>query len=480
MTALFNLENTYNRLPERFHSRQSPTPILKPELYVFNDALKEELGISWSSADRQEWVQILSGNQEVQNGSYLAQAYAGHQFGHFTMLGDGRAILIGEHTTPGGKKVDIQLKGAGQTPYSRRGDGRATFYSMLREYLISEAMHYLNIPTSRSLAVVKSPSPVYREQVQVSGILTRVASSHIRVGTVEYARQYGLQDDLKQLADYIIDRHYPDIKESEDSILELVKKIMESQIDLIVNWIRVGFIHGVMNTDNMSLAGETIDYGPCAFMNQYDPDTVFSSIDHQGRYSYGNQPRIGHWNLSVLASALAELVKGASEVRTEKMQAVLNKYPSLFKSKYYEMMFHKIGVRIDSTENTNLVDDLLKIMYEQKLDYTDTFRRLTYDLWEEENILPDILTWKNKWKTSYEKEGTFAKAQSRMSQVNPVSIPRNHWVENVLSDAVNGNDAPFMQALEILKDPYNIEGFDSELQNAPVNFDKEYQTFCGT
>ncbi len=255
---------------------------------------------------------------------------------------------------------------------------------------------------------------------------------------------------------------------------------MDKQIELIVHWIRVGFIHGVMNTDNMSLAGETIDYGPCAFMNAYDPDTVYSSIDRQGRYSYGNQPRIGHWNLSVLASALATLVEGTDEIKTNKMQAALNKYPEKFKSKYYEMMLSKIGLNIESTENTVLVDDLLKIMYEHKLDYTDTFRRLTYDFWEGAEVHPDLISWKSRWKDSYEVEGTFAKAQSRMKKVNPVSIPRNHWVESILSEAVKGNDQPFSEAISILNDPYNIEGFDAELQKPPLNFDTQYQTFCGT
>ncbi|MEL7002194.1 MAG: YdiU family protein, partial [Bacteroidota bacterium] len=407
---------------------------------------------------------------------------AGHQFGHFTMLGDGRAILIGELLKPSGDRFDLQLKGSGPTPYSRNGDGRATLASMLREYLISEAMHHLGIPTTRSLAVVKTGENVIREMSNEGGVLTRIASSHIRVGTFEYIKKFGNKDELKSFTEYVINRHYPELMESENPALELLQTVMNKQVDLIVNWMRVGFIHGVMNTDNMSIAGETIDYGPCAFMNSYHPLTVFSSIDRQGRYAFQNQPYIANWNLAVFGSTLLPLIDQDQNKAIEKAQNLLDGMKDIYFQRYNRMMCDKLGIYEPDEADMKLVEELLSWMQKHQADYTETFLQIENTSDEKQDIYngPEFNEWQAKWKEVIDRPVNRKKYRSLMLKNNPLVIPRNHLVEGVLSSAVYGNFEPFNNLVERLKAPYTPSEDDQIRQTVPAGFDQSYQTFCGT
>jgi len=426
----------------------------------------------------------LAGNYLSEGSEPIAQAYAGHQFGHFTMLGDGRAILLGEQQTPDGSLRDIQLKGCGRTPFSRGGDGLATVSAMLREYLISEAMHHLGIPTTRSLAVVGTGAEVYRDEIYPGAVLARVAQSHLRVGTFEFVNQFLTPEVMEELVHYTIDRHHPELKDAVNPAIALLQAVMQRQVDLIVHWMRVGFIHGVMNTDNMSIAGETIDYGPCAFMNTYHPATVFSSIDRQGRYAFGNQPRIAQWNLSCLAGALLPLVDADKEAAIAKVRQVLEGFDAIYQSKWLEMMRGKLGLTHAEEGDRQLADDLLNWMKLHEADYTNTFRALregtvpeTYPAAEEA-----FLKWRGKWVDRVMRnEGGMDAAQSLMACYNPVFIPRNHKVEEALAAAQDANDlAPLHRMLAALRDPYVLRpGFD-DLLTAPDGGDAGYRTYCGT
>jgi len=340
----WQFDNSYSKLPESMLSRLNPTAVKSPKVVLFNYSLSKEIGLNFSDIDNKKMALLFSGNQLPQGSEAIAQAYAGHQFGHFTMLGDGRALLIGEHVTHDKKRYDIQFKGSGITPYSRNGDGRAALGPMLREYIISESMHHLGIPTTRSLAVVETGESVLRETILKGAILTRVASSHIRVGTFQYAYLSKNKNDLKTLFDYTVERHYPHIKKLKSPAVELLKIVLEKQIDLICNWMRIGFIHGVMNTDNMTVSGETIDYGPCAFMDKYDPNTVFSSIDHYGRYSYLNQPSIAKWNLERFAESLIPEIDTDTKKAISVASEVLKEFPKKYKNIWFEMMRKKLGL----------------------------------------------------------------------------------------------------------------------------------------
>jgi uncharacterized protein YdiU (UPF0061 family) len=473
------LKHTYaTQLPQNLYSVQAPKPVSNPELVLYNEALANELGVAKHFNEEQKTLAYLSGNETVAGSQPISQAYAGHQFGHFTRLGDGRAVLLGEMETPQGW-YDLQLKGSGQTPYSRRGDGRATFYSMLREYLISEAMHALQIPTSRSLAVVKTGEKVYREQIQEGAVLSRVAKSHIRVGTFEYARFFGAAGNLEALLQYTIQRHYPELLDYQNWALALLEQVMHKQKDLIVHWLRVGFIHGVMNTDNMTISGETIDYGPCAFMNAYHPNTVFSSIDTQGRYAFANQPNIAYWNLSVFANALLPLIDQDEEAASEKAQAVLNHFPEDFSRAYVKMMGNKFGIVNPIEEDGDLVKECMGLLMKQEVDYTNFFTELRRggELMKALRQEEAFKTWYSKWEKARLRDASLAESEALMIQTNPVIIPRNHMVEEVLESAVLGNMRPFHTFLEELASPY-----DDALtpQVVPVNFDTSYQTFCGT
>lgn len=475
----WNFENTYRTLPDKYFSAQLPVPVQDPQLVVFNAELARELGLGFLIGADKQVAAFFSGNELPPGAEPIAQAYAGHQFGHFTILGDGRAVLLGEQMTPDHRRLDIQLKGSGPTPYSRRGDGRATLRAMLREYLMSEALHYLGIPTSRSLAVVRTGDPVYREVVQAGAVLTRVAASHIRVGTFEYAKQFCTPQEQQQLLDYVIARHYPSLTNAPNPALELLRAVMERQADLLAHWMRVGFIHGVMNTDNMSIAGETIDYGPCAFLNQYDLKTVFSSIDTAGRYAFGNQPAIAHWNLAVLAGALLPLINPDETQAIALAQGVLDEFANLFSRSWHNMMFRKLGIEQPVKSDADLVHELLNLMQEHQADYINTFLLLQTESDPEPSALsasPAFQEWHRQWKARLEDFGGFAAAVARMQPHNPVVIPRNHLVEAALDAADQGDMTPFNALLETLREPYKPQAW----QTVPADFDNGYRTFCGT
>ena len=434
-----------------------------------------------SSEDQLKLTEYLSGQAIIPNSRPLAQAYAGHQFGHFTMLGDGRAVLLGEILDANGDLWDVQLKGSGQTPYSRRGDGRGTLRSMVREYVMSESMHALGVPTSRSLAVCSTGDSIYREGLQKAGILTRVARSHIRVGTFEFARNYANESDMKRLFDYVLQRHFPELQDRDNHGLAFLEKVMDRQIDLIVNWMRVGFIHGVMNTDNTSIPGDTIDYGPCAFMNTYDPRTVYSSIDTQGRYAFGNQPAVGRWNLAILAGAILSFIDEDRSKAMSMAKEVLEQYAPRFEDRMYRMMCRKLGFKLESIDDRVLVDDLLQIMLKDGMDYTLTFATLTYT----DRFLPhfnksaEYISWKERWRArlaTQEKEESLALRKVS----NPFLIPRNHTIERILDHAENNNFKSVKEALNILANPYLEQAVDEDYLYSTSEFDQGYQTFCGT
>lgn len=474
---ILQLENTYAKLPAVFYSLQKPVPVSKPNLVLFNKSLAKDLGLDLLNQRKEIIIDYFSGNK-IPNGSKpLSQAYAGHQFGHFTMLGDGRAVLLGEHVDPSGNRLDIQLKGSGQTPYSRRGDGRASLYSMLREYLISESMHHLGIPTTRSLAVVSTGEKVYREKVHNGAILTRIAASHIRVGTFEYVSNFCSKEELKTLTNYTIKRHYPELSNKNNPALKLLEAVMHKQINLIVNWMRVGFIHGVMNTDNMSIAGETIDYGPCAFMNSYNLNTVFSSIDTYGRYAYGNQPNIVQWNLTAFANSLLPIIAENQNEAIDLAKEVLKEFQHIFKEKWHIMMFDKLGIHKPKEEDKELVNELLSLMKSNKSDYTQVFLALQYNKKLDNPLFhkEEFNQWIQNWKNSHN-EPDF----ELMKRSNPKIIPRNHWVEDVLEAAVEGNLEPFNELLSRLSKPYSDQPEELIFENPQKDFEENYQTFCGT
>ncbi|MCE7791548.1 YdiU family protein [Salipaludibacillus sp. CUR1] len=482
--AGWKLENSYSDLPENFYSERHPDPVRSPELVVFNDTLAESLGLSAEEMRSEEGVAVLAGNRLPEGSTPIAQAYAGHQFGHFTMLGDGRALLLGEQITPSGERMDIQLKGSGRTPFSRGGDGRAGLGPMLREHIMSEAMHALGISTNRSLGVVTTGEPVYRETVQPGAILTRVADSHLRVGTFQYARQWGSIDDLEALADYTIKRHYPEVEQEENRYLSLLKKTAERQAKLISSWQLVGFIHGVMNTDNMAISGETIDYGPCAFMNTYDPETVFSSIDAQGRYAYGNQPLIGGWNLARFAETLVPLIDEDQEKAVEQAQEVISGFTDLYKSHWFSGMRAKLGLFNEEKEDETLIDDLLGMMQKHEADFTNTFRVLTFDKTAEGALFcaKEFAAWQERWKERLSRqEESAAESHDLMKKHNPAVIPRNHRVEEALEAAVEKEDYSVMEnLLNALSDPYAHTADQEPYTSPPEPSNKPYRTYCGT
>jgi serine/tyrosine/threonine adenylyltransferase len=481
MTIGWRFDNTYSKLPESFASNTAPTPVKSPELKILNHNLADELGLSFSLINEKELSNLFSGNLLPEGSNSIAQAYAGHQFGHFTMLGDGRAVLIGEHISKKNQRFDIQFKGSGKTPFSRNGDGRAALGPMLREYIISEAMHALNIPTTRSLAVVKTGEHIIRENILQGAILTRVASSHLRVGTFQYITARQNQNELKKLIDYTIDRHYPNIKNSKNQAIDLLKALMEKQINLVVNWMRVGFIHGVMNTDNMTISGETIDYGPCAFMDIYDPQTVFSSIDELGRYAYFNQPSITKWNLARFAECLVPLIDENKDKALDIATETINSFEKEYEDKWINMMKGKLGLFGEDPKDQVLILDLLTWMHKNKADYTNTFCFLMNEKIKNDEIYKDenFIIWRKRWEKRLKlNNNTTTKYLNLMRSVNPLIIPRNHKVEEVL-EAANKNDfIKLKNFIKVLEKPYesqkNISDYQSFLSN------KKYQTFCGT
>ena len=479
----WHFDNTYSRLPKVMSSQLNPIPVKNPKLTIFNHGFSKELGLDFSSLNNNQIASIFSGNLLPKESKCIAQAYAGHQFGYFTMLGDGRAILIGEHLSKNNKRFDIQFKGSGKTPYSRNGDGRAALGPMLREYIVSEAMHSLGIPTTRSLAVVKTGENVIRETPLPGAILTRVAASHIRVGTFQYVTATEDEKNLKTLFDYTIDRHYPKIKDSKTPAIDLLKIVMEKQIKLVVDWMRVGFIHGVMNTDNMAISGETIDYGPCAFMDAYDPETVFSSIDHNGRYAYFNQPGITKWNLARFAETLLPLIDKNKDKAIKIVTEIINNFGEIYKKNWLEMMKKKLGLIGEKDNNEKLINDLLSLLHEQKADYTNTFCSLMNEDVQNDKIFnnKEFIDWHQKWKECLAKNNNSTEESLKlMRSVNPIVIPRNHKVEEVLEAANKDDLNPFHDFLKVLAKPYENQSKTNNYQSPAPPSEKKYQTFCGT
>jgi len=479
----WHFDNTYSRLPKVMSSQLTPIPVENPKLTIFNHGFSKELGLDFSSLNNNQIASIFSGNLLPKESKCIAQAYAGHQFGYFTMLGDGRAILIGEHLSKNNKRFDIQFKGSGKTPYSRNGDGRAALGPMLREYIVSEAMHSLGIPTTRSLAVVKTGENVIRETPLPGAILTRVAASHIRVGTFQYVTATEDEKNLKTLFDYTIDRHYPKIKDSKTPAIDLLKIVMEKQIKLVVDWMRVGFIHGVMNTDNMAISGETIDYGPCAFMDAYDPETVFSSIDHNGRYAYFNQPGITKWNLARFAETLLPLIDKNKDKAIKIVTEIINNFGEIYKKNWLEMMRKKLGLIEKKNNDEKLINDLLSLLHEQKADYTNTFCSLMNEDVQNDKIFnnKEFIDWHQKWKECLAKNNNSTEESLKlMRSVNPIVIPRNHKVEEVLEAANKDDLNPFYDFLKVLEKPYENQIKTNNYQSPAPPSEKKYQTFCGT
>ena len=479
----WRFDNTYSRLPDILFAPAKPATMPAPCVSIVNHRLADELGLHLGAISPAAAAALFAGQDLPEGSRPIAQAYAGHQFGGFTMLGDGRAILLGEHRTPSGRLVDIQWKGAGRTRFSRSGDGRAALGPMLREYVISEAMAALRIPTTRSLAVVATGEPVYRTTALRGAILTRVAASHIRVGTFEYLAARQDESNLRVLADYAIDRHYPELISSPRKYLAFLRAVIDRQASLIARWQLVGFIHGVMNTDNMAISGETIDYGPCAFMNTYRPDTVFSSIDHAGRYAYGNQPAIAQWNLARFAETLLPLVDSDQENAIAIASKALGEYPALFEGYWLAGMRKKLGLQSDEAGDVDLIRSLLDWMQNSRADFTNTFR----DLSSEEPLAgdtyrdPDFQTWCSRWRLRLSRDGRpNSSAYAMMRSVNPAVIPRNHRVEEALSAAEDQNDLSVLhRLLAALASPYEAGPDLAPYQDPPPD-DCNYRTFCGT
>jgi serine/tyrosine/threonine adenylyltransferase len=482
----------YASLPERFFARVQPTQVAAPRLIKLNQALASDLGFDSSGLEAPALAQIFSGNVLPQGSVPIAMAYAGHQFGHFVaQLGDGRAILIGEMADPAGALRDIQLKGCGRTPYSRSGDGRAALGPVLREYLVSEAMHALGIPTTRSLAAVTTGESVQRETMLPGAILTRVAASHVRVGTFEYFAARGDIAGTKILADYVIDRHYPQCAHESSPYLALLGQVVARQAALIAGWMNVGFIHGVMNTDNMAVSGETIDFGPCAFMDTFDPATVFSSIDEQGRYAYANQPNAALWNLARFAETLLPLIDADTQRAIPAATQAIATFETLFNDCWLQGMRRKLGLMTSERADRQLAEDFLKTMHRNQADFTLSFRALCGAARDQRgdgpargyfNNAADYDEWAQRWRarTSREANTPEARAES-MQAANPAYIPRNHRVEQIIVAAVERSDfGPFEQFSQVLAAPYVERAAHAAYAHAPQPQERVRQTFCGT
>ncbi|MEW8505372.1 MAG: protein adenylyltransferase SelO [Candidatus Thiodiazotropha sp.] len=482
------LFNCYAHLDKIFYADAQPAPVSDPQVFLWNSRLAEEFPLlEQLDLQKQELAALFSGNKLLPGSKPIALAYAGHQFGHFVpQLGDGRAHLIGEIEDRYGERKEIQLKGSGQTSFSRNGDGRYALGPAIREHIMGEAMHALGIPTTRSLAVVTTGEPVVREKVQPGAVLTRIASSHLRVGTFEYfAARQNIQA-LEQLSDFAINRHYPDLQQrGDDRFLLLFDRVMERQVKLVVEWLRVGFIHGVMNTDNTAISGDTIDFGPCAMLGTYSPSTVFSSIDRDGRYAFGNQPAMAQWNMARFAETLLPLIDKNEEQAIDTLGTRLERFSSLFKQRYLQMMASKIGLSELTSADEAMIFALLDRLEQNRLDYTDSFDRLTQSLSSEsvERQLGNELNgWYANWRQSLARqEEDNGVIQTRMQQVNPVVIPRNHHMEQTLSECLRSGDSSAAEKfIEVLRSPYEATSNTLQYQLVPEDADVDYQTFCGT
>ena len=491
MTAHFPFSNSYARLPARFFASIAPTPVSGPKLIKVNHGLAHQLRLDPDWLESPDGVEVLAGRRIPEGAEPLAAAYAGHQFGNFVpQLGDGRAILLGEVVDGNGVRRDIQLKGAGPTPFSRGGDGRAALGPVMREYLVSEAMAALGIPTTRALAAVTTGDPVFREEVLPGAVLTRVASSHVRVGSFQFFAARGDEEGLRALADFVIARHYPDLAAHPEPYRALLEAVIARQAALVARWLLVGFVHGVMNTDNMSIAGETIDYGPCAFMDAYDPGTVFSSIDHGGRYAYGNQPRVAHWNLARLAEALLPLFGADAEKAVAEANELIAGFGPQFVAAYNGGLRRKLGLLSEREDDGALVSDLLGLMARNKADFTLTFRALgeaaaaASGLERARNLFIDPTAfdeWALRWRARIGGEDTGPQERrASMDAVNPAFIPRNHRVEAVIAAGLDGDYAPFEEMLEILAHPYEDQPGQARYAEPAPPDSGAYRTFCGT
>lgn len=476
----FRFDNSYMDLPQTFYSRVTANEVKAPSIVIFNRTLAEQLGLEIQEL-KERGAAVLAGHEMPDGAAQIAQAYAGHQFGHFNMLGDGRALLIGEHLTQKGERYDIQLKGSGRTPYSRGGDGRAALGPMLREFIISEAMHALSIPTTRSLAVTATGDIIYRDAALEGAVLTRVAASHLRVGTFQYAAAFGEVADLKALADYAIERHYPELLQSDNRYGALLEAVLDRQAALISKWQSVGFIHGVMNTDNMTISGETIDYGPCAFMDTFNQATVFSSIDKQGRYAYGNQPPIAAWNLTRFAESLLPILHDDKDKAIRLAQGIVEKFPSLFEAYYFSEMREKLGILTTEEQDVALIVQLLDLMEQHKADYTKTFRALTEGIYPKNELFQSeaFHQWELKWHQRIEQQSTtLEQARENMAEVNPIVIPRNHMIEQSLDEFIEGKPELYLQMLQAVTNPFHTT--DTKFTEPPTDDTPPFVSYCGT
>ena len=480
----FNFDNSYLALPQEFYSQTPPRAVRAPQLLLLNHKLASELALDFSELKPQELADLFGGNSLPSAAQPLAQAYAGHQFGYFTMLGDGRALLWGEHQLPDGSRVDLQFKGSGRTPYSRQGDGRAALAPMLREYLISEAMHELKIPTSRSLAVATTGELVQRERTLPGAVLTRVASSHIRVGTFQYAAAFLDVSALEHLLDYTLERHYPQLLGASNRALALLQAVAQRQAELIVHWLRVGFIHGVMNTDNVSIAGESIDYGPCAFLDSYDPNTVFSSIDQQGRYAFGRQPAIMQWNLTRLAESLLPLLHQDRQQAIAIAKDSLRAFAGLYQRLYWDTMRAKLGLQSAMSSDEDLISDWLQLLQRNDADYTNSFLTLSSDYSDQQGLYQsdEFMDWRTRWRERLQAESKTPEVTTELMRAhNPQVIPRNHLVEQALTAAQEDGDLQSLNdLLAALRQPYSVKADRSAYQEPAPPSATKYQTFCGT
>jgi uncharacterized protein YdiU (UPF0061 family) len=493
--SFLKFDNTYSRLPQEFFCSVRPTPVCGPSLIKFNRELARELQLDFHAVSDVDLAQVFSGNLIPLGAEPLAQVYAGHQFGHFVpQLGDGRAILLGEIIDVAGHRYDFQLKGAGKTPFSRRGDGRAALGPVIREYIVSEAMHKLGIPTTRSLVMVTTGEVVWREGPLPGAILTRVAASHIRIGTFEYFASRSNLSALRQLADYAIDRHFPHLKTQKDCYVEFLKAVISRQASLIASWMNIGFIHGVMNTDNMTISGETIDYGPCAFLDTYDSEAVFSAIDRQGRYAFGRQPAMAQWNLGCFAQALMPLLSNDSTQALELAKTAFHSFPEQYEAHWLSGMRKKLGLLSEHSEDLQLARDFLTLLEERKADFTNSFCELAV-LISSDGVVsnsirvlsdPGFTSWLSRWRTRLVIDqnlglGNVANVLETMNRVNPIYIPRNHRIEQVIRAGVDRQDfSPFEELLRVLQEPLKYKERTHNYAWPPEPHERITATFCGT
>jgi uncharacterized protein YdiU (UPF0061 family) len=484
MEEHMRFDNSYARLPEHFYTHTPPTPVTAPRLLKFNARLAQDMGLDLPE-DERERAEIFAGNRLPEGSEPLALAYAGHQFGHFVpQLGDGRAVLLGEVVTPDARRYDVQLKGSGRTPFSRGGDGRAPFGPVLREYLVSEAMHALGVPTTRTLAAAATGETVLREAPLPGAVLTRIASSHLRIGTFQYFAARGDAEAVRLLVDYAIERHYPNLKGAHNPALALYEAVTNAQAKLVAKWLSVGFIHGVMNTDNTSISGETIDYGPCAFMDAYDHMAVFSSIDAQGRYAYANQPPVAQWNLARLAETLLGLIDEDMDRAVAKATQQLEAFTPAFRAEWTRLMRAKLGFFREEEGDFDLARQLLDAMHKHGADFTLTFRTLPAHLDNEglaANDQPEMQDWLGAWRDRHARETQAPDARrALMESVNPLFIARNHRVEHALELAAQNDLSAFDRLLEAVSRPFDAREDLIDLAQPPRPHERVLQTFCGT